>query len=375
MPKGTLMEIPDEMSFEFNSTIFEEASFTEILRFERKRTDRSQRPFLLVLLEFGPLHRGGRRQRQNLINNIIHSLKLGIRQTDLMGWYKNNTVIGVIFTELHLENPAVNKIRERVNAALRARLTPEQIAAITVSVHLYPHRDLGGPSSSASDILYPDLKRQKSALFLKRATDILGSLALLFLFAPVFVMVGVAIKLTSNGPILFKQTRIGQLGRPFTLLKFRSMHVDADSQAHEQYIRDFIIRGRDGDGGPEVLKQGGFFKLSRDSRITPLGHLIRRTSADELPQVLNVLAGSMSLVGPRPHPPYEVEWYDTWHRRRVLEARPGLTGLWQVKGRSRTTYDDMVRLDLKYIDNWSVWNDLKILLQTPWAVLTAAGAR
>jgi lipopolysaccharide/colanic/teichoic acid biosynthesis glycosyltransferase len=123
------------------------------------------------------------------------------------------------------------------------------------------------------------------------------------------------------------------------------------------------------------LKQGGLFKLSRDSRITPLGHFIRRTSVDELPQVLNVLAGSMSLVGPRPHPPYEVEWYDTWHRRRVLEARPGLTGLWQVKGRSRTTYDDMVRLDLKYIDNWSVWNDLKILLQTPWAVVTGEGAR
>jgi lipopolysaccharide/colanic/teichoic acid biosynthesis glycosyltransferase len=375
MPKGTLMEIPDEMSFEFNSTIFDEESFAEILRFERKRTDRSQRPFLLVLLEFGPLHRGGRRQRQNFINNIIHSLKLGIRQTDLMGWYKNNTVIGVIFTELHLENPAVNKIRERVNAALRARLTPEQIAAITMSVHLYPHRDLGAPGSSTNDKLYPGLKRQRSARLLKRVIDILGSLGLLVLLAPVFVMVGVAIKLTSNGPILFKQTRIGQLGRPFTLLKFRSMHVDADSQAHEQYIRDFIIRGRDGDGEPEVLKQGGLFKLSRDSRITPLGHFIRRTSVDELPQVLNVLAGSMSLVGPRPHPPYEVEWYDTWHRRRVLEARPGLTGLWQVKGRSRTTYDDMVRLDLKYIDNWSVWNDLKILLQTPWAVVKGEGAR
>jgi lipopolysaccharide/colanic/teichoic acid biosynthesis glycosyltransferase len=151
--------------------------------------------------------------------------------------------------------------------------------------------------------------------------------------------------------------------------------VDADSQAHEQYIKDFIARGRDGAGAPEVLKQDGLFKLSRDSRVTALGHFIRKTSIDELPQVLNVLAGSMSLVGPRPHPPYEVEWYDTWHMRRVLEARPGLTGLWQVKGRSRTTYDDMVRLDLRYIDKWSVWNDLKLLLQTPWAVLTGEGAR
>jgi lipopolysaccharide/colanic/teichoic acid biosynthesis glycosyltransferase len=262
-----------------------------------------------------------------------------------------------------------------VNAALRARLTPEQIAAITVSVHLYPHRDLGAPASSANDKLYPDLKRQRSARLLKRVIDILGSLGLLVLLAPVFVMVGVAIKLTSNGPALFKQTRIGQLGRPFTLLKFRSMYVDADSKVHEQYVKGLIAQGRDGNGELEALKQDGFLKLTRDSRITPLGHFIRKTSIDELPQVLNILAGSMSLVGPRPHPPYEVQCYDTWHMRRVLEARPGLTGFWQVQGRSRTTYDDMVRLDLRYIDKWSVWNDLKILLQTPWAVVRGEGAR
>jgi lipopolysaccharide/colanic/teichoic acid biosynthesis glycosyltransferase len=358
-----------------DSTLFDQESFAEILRFERKRTDRSQRPFLLLLVEVSPLLRDGRRQRQTLVKNVIQSLKLGIRQTDMMGWYKNNMVIGVIFTELCRENPAIRKILERVNATLRARLTPGQIAAITMSVHLYPHRDLGAPGSSANDKLYPDLKRQRSARLLKRVIDMLGSLGLLVLLAPVFVMVGVAIKLTSNGPTLFKQTRIGQLGRPFTLLKFRSMYVDADSKAHEQYIKDLIVRGRDGDSEPEALKQDGLFKLSRDSRVTPLGHFIRKTSIDELPQVLNVLAGHMSLVGPRPHPPYEVECYDTWHMRRLLEARPGLTGLWQVKGRSRTTFDDMVRLDLKYIDKWSVWNDLKILLQTPWAVLTGEGAR
>jgi lipopolysaccharide/colanic/teichoic acid biosynthesis glycosyltransferase len=363
------------MSPKFASTLFDEESFAEILRFERKRTDRSQRPFLLVLLKFSPLLRDGRRQQQTLVKKVIQSLKLSTRQTDMMGWYKNNTVIGVIFTELHMEKPAIGKILERVNAVLRARLTAQQIAAITVSVHLYPHQDFGGPGSSTSDKLYPDLKRQRSALLLKRAIDILGSLALVVLLAPIFVMVAVAIKLTSKGPILFKQTRIGQLGRPFTLLKFRSMYVDADSKTHEQYIKELIVRGRDGDGKPEALKQDGLFKLSRDSRITPLGHFIRKTSIDELPQVLNVLAGSMSLVGPRPHPPYEVECYDTWHMRRVLEARPGLTGLWQVKGRSRTIYDDMVRLDLKYIDQRTAWSDLKLLLQTPWAAVKGEGAR
>jgi lipopolysaccharide/colanic/teichoic acid biosynthesis glycosyltransferase len=374
MPRSTFIEIPEEMFPKFNSTLFDEESFAELLRFERKRTDRSQRPFLLLLLEFSPLFRDGRRQRQTLVKNVIQSLKLGTRQTDVMGWYKNNTVIGVIFTELRSENPAIGKIVERVNAALRARLTPEQIAAITVSVHLYPHRDLGALGSSANDKLYPDLKRQRSARLLKRVIDLLGSLGLLVLLAPVFVMVGVAIKLTSKGPILFKQTRVGQLGKPFTLLKFRSMYVNADSKAHEQYVKDLILRGRDGEGAPEALKRDRLFKLSRDPRVTPLGHFIRKTSIDELPQLLNVLAGGMSLVGPRPHPPYEVDCYDTWHMRRVLEARPGLTGLWQVKGRSRTTYDDMVRLDLKYIDMWSVWNDLKILLQTPWAALTGEGA-
>jgi lipopolysaccharide/colanic/teichoic acid biosynthesis glycosyltransferase len=358
-----------------DNTLLNEESFTEILCYERKRADRSRSGFLLLLLELSPLLRDRWRQRQTLVEGIIQSLKLGTRQTDMMGWYKNNMVIGVIFTELRSENPAIGKILERVNAALRVRLMPEQIAAITVSVHLYPHRDLGALGASANDKLYPDLKRQRPARLLKRVIDLLGSLGLLVLLAPVFVMVGVAIKLTSKGPILFKQTRVGQLGRPFTLLKFRSMYVNADSKAHEQYVKDLIARKRDGEGAPEAVKQDGLFKLSRDSRVTPLGHFIRKASIDELPQVLNVLAGSMSLVGPRPHPPYEVECYDTWHMRRVLEARPGLTGLWQVKGRSRTTYDDMVRLDLKYIDQWSAWNDFKILLQTPWAVVRGDGAR
>jgi lipopolysaccharide/colanic/teichoic acid biosynthesis glycosyltransferase len=205
--------------------------------------------------------------------------------------------------------------------------------------------------------------------------DLLWSISLLVLLAPVFAMVGVAIKLTSKGPILFRQTRVGQLGRPFTLLKFRSMYVNADSKVHEQYVKDFVAWGKDRDDEPEALKQDGFFKINRDPRVTSLGRFIRRTSIDELPQLLNVLAGHMSLVGPRPPTDYEVECYDTWHMRRVLEARPGLTGLWQVKGRSRTTFDDMVRLDLKYIDKWSTWNDLKILLQTPWVVLKGDGAR
>jgi lipopolysaccharide/colanic/teichoic acid biosynthesis glycosyltransferase len=186
---------------------------------------------------------------------------------------------------------------------------------------------------------------------------------------------GVAIKLTSKGPILFRQTRIGQFGQHFTFLKFRSMYTDADSRVHQQYVQEFILQSKNGNGAHEALKQDGFFKLSQDPRITPVGRFIRTTSLDELPQLLNVLAGTMSLVGPRPPIPYEAEHYDMWHRRRLLEAKPGITGLWQVKGRSRTTFEDMVRLDLQYIDEWSLWTDLKLLLQTPWTVIKCEGAR
>jgi exopolysaccharide biosynthesis polyprenyl glycosylphosphotransferase len=358
-----------------DNPLLDEAAFAEVLRFERKRTDRSQRPFLLLLLEFSRHVQGEQHARNMLIRNVVQSLKGGTRETDVAGWYKNKTVIGVIFTELHQDNPAIHTILERVNAGFRALLTSEQIAAIAVSVHVYPHRDLGAPNASADDKLYPGQKRQISANLLKRVIDILGSLVLLVVLAPLFVLVGVAIKLTSEGPIFFRQTRVGQLGRPFTLLKFRSMYVDADSKVHEQYVQEFVARGKDGSGAPEALKQDGLFKLSRDPRVTPLGRFIRKTSLDELPQLFNVLLGRMSLVGPRPPTDYEVKCYDPWHMRRVLEARPGLTGLWQVKGRSRTTFEDMVRLDLSYIDKWSLWDDLKILLQTPWVVLKGEGAR
>ena len=158
-------------------------------------------------------------------------------------------------------------------------------------------------------------------------------------------------------------------------LKFRSMYIDADTRVHEQYVQEFILQSKNGSGASEELKQDGLFKLSKDSRITPLGHFLRRTSLDELPQLLNVLVGTMSLVGPRPPIPYEIKDYGNWHRRRVLEAKPGITGLWQVQGRSRTTFEDMTRLDLRYIDTWSFWADLKLLLQTPWTVMKGEGAR
>ena len=164
---------------------------------------------------------------------------------------------------------------------------------------------------------------------------------------------------------------MGDYGKPFTVLKFRSMRTDCDARIHQQYVSQFIAGKVDG-ATPEGQKP--VFKIQKDPRITRVGQFVRKTSLDELPQFWNVLRGDMSLVGPRPPVPYEFEVYDIWHRRRVLEVRPGVTGLWQVSGRNRTRFDEMVRLDLRYCRSWSIWLDLKILLATPWAVFSGGGA-
>ena len=154
----------------------------------------------------------------------------------------------------------------------------------------------------------------------------------------------------------------------FNFYKFRSMYADNDPGVHRDYVTKLI------EGAKHVQQPNGMYKLVSDPRVTPLGRLLRKTSLDELPQFINVLVGDMSLVGPRPPLPYEFERYRTWHRRRVLEIKPGLTGLWQVKGRSRTTFDEMVRMDLHYARTQSLWLDLKIILQTPVAMFSGNGA-
>jgi lipopolysaccharide/colanic/teichoic acid biosynthesis glycosyltransferase len=207
---------------------------------------------------------------------------------------------------------------------------------------------------------------------MKRLIDIVGGALALIVFSPILAIIALAIKATSKGPVFFKQQRVGQYGKRFTFLKFRSMKVDNDSRVHEEYVKKLIAgqaerKSANGNGD-------GVYKLTNDSRITRVGAFLRRTSLDEMPQFLNVLTGEMSLVGPRPAIPYEVAAYQTWHRRRVLEVKPGITGLWQVNGRSRVSFDDMVRLDLQYARVWSPWMDIKILLLTPRAVLLGEGA-
>lgn len=202
--------------------------------------------------------------------------------------------------------------------------------------------------------------------------DVTGSLGGLLFCAPLFLGIAVAVKLSSKGPVFFRQQRVGRYGAPFVFLKFRSMYMDNDPHVHQQYVKQ-LIAGRaqrqpsNGDGH-------GIYKLTNDPRVTRIGKFLRRTSLDELPQLWNVLKGEMSMVGPRPAIPYEVEAYQTWHRRRVLEAKPGITGLWQVNGRSRLKFDDMVRLDVRYAIGMSIWLDIKILMLTPRSVVLGEGA-
>jgi lipopolysaccharide/colanic/teichoic acid biosynthesis glycosyltransferase len=202
--------------------------------------------------------------------------------------------------------------------------------------------------------------------------DIVGSVLALSLFAPVCLAIALAIRLTSKGPAFFLQKRIGQHGEQFVFLKFRTMHVNNDPRVHQEYIRQLIAGSAQRHPGKGNGK--GVYKLTKDSRITRVGRFLRRTSLDELPQLFNVLRGEMSLVGPRPAIAYEVEAYDPWHRQRIVEAKPGITGLWQVTGRSRVNFDEMVRMDLQYARTWSPWMDLKILMRTPIAVFFGDGA-
>jgi len=199
-------------------------------------------------------------------------------------------------------------------------------------------------------------------MFFKGLLDRAGALVLLCLASPVLVATALAIRLSSPGPVLFRQMRAGRYGRPFRMYKFRTMHNDAEMRRAEL----------------EAFNQmsGPVFKIAQDPRITPLGRWLRKTSIDELPQLWNVLRGEMSLVGPRPLPLYEVEKFEDRAQRRRLSVKPGLTCLWQISGRNQITrFDDWVRLDLEYIDNWSLWLDIKILLRTVPVVVLGLGAR
>ncbi len=356
--------------------ILGEDAFVSMLYLERRRAERAQKRFVLVLIDVkGAISDN---QKIHTLGDITNTLLSIMRETDIIGWYVEDNLIGILGTETGSANP--KQIEEclfkKLHGAFRETLGPEKSGRIFVSFHFFPEEWAEGDSGHSANIaLYPDLARQghskKFALGLKRAMDIVGSAIALALLSPLCGMIALAIKLTSKGPVLFRQKRLGHCGKKFTVLKFRSMRTDCDSRIHQEYVSRLIagkVEGGSVDGEKPV------FKIQKDPRITSIGRLLRKTSLDELPQFWNVLVGDMSLVGPRPPVEYEFLAYDVWHRRRVLEIKPGITGLWQVEGRSRIQFDDMVRLDLKYARIWTIWLDLKILWQTPAAVVSGDGA-
>jgi lipopolysaccharide/colanic/teichoic acid biosynthesis glycosyltransferase len=351
--------------------------FRRIFCWERKRAERSGRCFLLMLVHVEGVHQASK--SETALAEIASAVSGATRETDIVGWYRMGAILGVIFTEVGIENRETIQdfARSKVISSLRAKLSPKQADRIDISFHLFPEKwDKTGHGGLGNASLYPDLferdEAKKFSLVVKRLMDILGSIAALILFSPLFAIIGLAIKLTSKGPILFKQERVGRYGSRFTFLKFRSMKCENDPRIHQEYVRRFISGQADLAGADH--DQNAVYKIQKDPRVTRLGKFLRKTSLDELPQFINVLKGEMSLVGPRPPISYELEAYQVWHRRRLLEAKPGITGLWQVNGRSRLKFDDMVRLDLQYAKTWSLWLDIKILLQTPGAVLFGAGA-
>jgi lipopolysaccharide/colanic/teichoic acid biosynthesis glycosyltransferase len=355
--------------------VLSEESFKRTIAVERKRTERSREPFLLMLVEAGrprDTEKSGK-----ALDKIVSAMLSSTRETDVVGWYKGRITVGVMFTGLAIQDRSsvLSTILARVSAALRDELPSDQFSQISLSFHFFPddwdHENSGRPSNP---ILYPDLLSandgKQSLLVIKRVMDIFGSALLLILCAPLLAIIAAAVKVSSRGPVLFKQDRIGQYGRRFTFLKFRSMRADNDPSVHKEYVTKLIAG--EAERMPAQGEGNGVYKLAQDTRITRIGRFLRKTSLDELPQFVNVLRGDMSLVGPRPPIPYELAAYQTWHRRRLLEVKPGITGLWQVTGRSRVKFDDMVRLDLRYAMSWSPWLDVKILARTPGAVVKGA---
>lgn len=358
-----------------NTDLYVEEYFQKILTRERRRTERSRKPFILMIVEINNVVPKDR--KIHLIKRVANALFSSTREIDLKGWYEHNYRIGVIFTEINGMDKEI--VKDKSRSKLCGQLSSEDCSNIEITYHLFPEEnDKEKPNSSLNMKLYPDALKKDPSLkrshLMKRIIDIIGSIAALVIFSPFFLVIPLVIKLTSRGPVLFRQERLGLHGKRFTFLKFRSMRVNCREDIHKEFVRKLIAKEHEQaheDKGSKVLCP---YKIKDDPRITPFGRILRKSSLDELPQFINVLKGEMSLVGPRPPIAYEVENYDIWHHRRMLKVKPGITGMWQVHGRSSTTFDEMVRLDLKYCREWSLGLDIKLLLKTPRAVLVGKGA-
>ncbi len=258
----------------------------------------------------------------------------------------------------HSQVERIIKLCERYR--VRWRMMPRVAESMALTVEMVGAIPLIGPPGSNIEGLN---------CVVKRGFDVVVASLLLLLASPLLMFAAIAIWLTDGHPLLFRQTRVGIHGTPFELLKFRTMRTECSDTVHREYVKEWIQRNAAEGSEPNGAK---VYKIGSDPRITPIGRWLRRFSIDELPQLINVLYGNMSLIGPRPAMPYELELYQEWHRHR-LDAPPGITGLWQVSGRNRLSFDEMVQLDIEYIEDWSLAGDMGILLRTLPAMLQGNG--
>jgi len=339
--------------------------FLKQLRCEKRRADRFKSLLSIVFFRFDNKKSG---ELVN-INEFLEHLQNNIRETDTLGSLGED-VIGLLLPDTN-EKGMQEIIKKLVNGHDKL---PFSIITGTYPDQLFDNLMTEDPTPPDCYPLFLDDSTESNQFeySLKRAIDIVGALVGILLLSPLMLITALAIKVTSPGPVIFKQIRVGKHGVPFVFYKFRSMFLNTDDQIHRDYITHLI------QGNLEEINQGDsekpLYKIKSDPRITRVGSIIRKTSIDELPQLFNVLKGEMSLVGPRPPIPYEVEKYQSWHLRRILEIKPGITGLWQVDGRSATSFDDMVRFDIRYVRTCSLMLDLKILIKTVKSVLRSTGA-
>lgn len=345
--------------------ILPKSLFSRCLRIEKRRADRSRSPFSVALFSFNR----DWLEQPGSFDHFLAKLQKDTRETDIKGWVDHDR-IGLILPDT--DGPGVKSCVDKIVNGNGGR-------HLSVVIGTYPDRIVQSLFSREQDDpdFFPldvDETARPGGLQsrLKRILDVIGSVAGLLLFSPLMIAASIAIKMDSPGPVIFKQMRVGRKGSRFSFYKFRSMVLNGDDRIHREYVETLIK------GDLDRINQGDgtapLYKMKSDPRVTFVGRVIRKTSIDELPQFINVLKGEMSLVGPRPPLLYEVEKYKPWHLRRILEIKPGITGLWQVDGRSSTSFDDMVRLDLRYAGEWSLWLDFKILLKTVRAVLRPRGA-
>ena len=332
--------------------IFTYEEFKALITYERSRSDRNGSVFSIIILDTS-------QKKQKDLKKIVNKISQVSRTIDCLGWYENDN-IAILLPDTKEEGAIVlgNKLISELN------LIKENVH---LEIYSYPDHWLSNIDIAEKKNLRNIVKKTNKDiiehLFVtnlpvwKRLLDIGVSLTMLLVASPILILTMVYIKIVSPGPIFFTQNRIGYKGMPFKFYKFRSMHHGNNQGYHGKHSQSFI---KDGDVPMEKLD-------GNDPRIIPGGKILRKSCIDEMPQLLNVLMGDMSLVGPRPCIPYEAEEYLRWHTHR-FDTVPGLTGLWQVSGKNKLTFKQMIRLDIAYCRNMSLWSDIKIILKTPLAI-------